>query len=118
MKHSLRRSESGARYGLNQHFQGLAVLTSSGASVRFRGVDVSRHGLGCIVFGAVNMREVLRLEIDGHHVHFEVMWVESHLGIEDTYRIGLQCLDRFADMRSRLTVLGFVTAAIEEEFVA
>jgi hypothetical protein len=118
MKHSLRRSALGARYGLNQHFQGLAVLTPSGASVRFRGVDVSSHGLGCVVFGAVNMRDVLRIDIYGHHFHFEVMWVESYLGIEDTYRIGLQCLDRFADIRSRLSVLGFVTAAIEEEFVA
>ena len=118
MKHSVRRSETGARYGLNQHFQGLAVLAASGVSVRFRGIDVSRHGLGCVVFGAVNIRDVLRLEIDGHHFHFEVMWVESHLGIENTYRIGLQCLDRFADIRSRLTVLGFVTSAIEEEFVA
>jgi hypothetical protein len=46
------------------------------------------------------------------------MWVESHLGIENTYRVGLQCLDRMLDVRGRLSVLGLVTVPLDDEFAA
>jgi hypothetical protein len=86
--------------------------------VRFKGVDVSRYGLGCLIIGTVQMRDVLLLNIAGADLRFEVMWVESHLGIENHFRVGLQCVDPTIHLQQKLMQLGFVTVAIDEEFVA
>lgn len=118
MKQNFRRIDSGVRHGLSQEFHGQAFLFPSGVPVRYRGLDVSRYGLGCIIVGNVQMRDVLLINIGGADLHFEVMWVESHLGIDNTYRAGLQCLDRMLDIRQRLLNLGFVTHPLEDEFVA
>jgi hypothetical protein len=68
--------------------------------------------------GDVHLRDAIILEIGGQKLTFEVMWVESHLGIENTYRIGLQCLDRLLDVRGRLSHLGLVTVPIDDGFAA
>ena len=86
--------------------------------MRFKGVDVSRYGLGCLIIGTIQMRDVLLLNIAGDVLRFEVMWVESHLGIENQFRVGLQCVDPTIDLQHKLMQLGFVTVAIDEEFVA
>jgi hypothetical protein len=118
MRNNRRRSETGVRHGLAEQFHGQAFLHPSGLPVRFRGVDVSRYGLGCLIIGTVQMRDVLLLNIAGADIRFEVMWVESHLGIDNHFRVGLQCVDPSLDLQQKLTYLGFVTVAIDEEFVA
>lgn len=118
MKHNMRSVESGHRYGVSHQFHGQAFKLPSGMPVKFRGVDVSRYGLGCVINGLVSNRDVLVINIGGMDVHFEVMWVESHLGIENTFRVGLQCIDRMVDIRHKLMGLGMVTTPLEDEFVA
>lgn len=118
MRQNLRRWESGLRHGLSEQFHGQAFQHPSGLALRFRGLDVSRYGIGCIVSGSVRIRDVLIFNIGGSELRFEVMWIESHLGIDNTYRVGLECLDRSIDLRQRLASLGFVTVPLEDEFVA
>jgi hypothetical protein len=118
MKNNRRRLESGVRHGLAEQFHGQAFLYPSGVGVRFRGVDVSRYGLGCLIIGTIHMRDVLLLNIAGAELRFQVMWAESYLGIDNHHRVGLQCLDPTVDLVHKLTHLGFVTVPIEEDFVA
>ena len=113
-----RRHESTPRYGVNQHCRGRGAHRISGAPLEFRGVDVSLHGFGVVLVGHVQPRDTIILEIGDASLTFEVMWVESHLGIDNTYRAGLQCLDRMLDVRGRLTNMGFVTMPLEDGFVA
>ena len=113
-----RRLEHAPRYGVTPHCKGHGVHTPTGIRFEFRGVDVSHHGFGCVMVGNFQNRDTLILEIGGARIPFEVMWVESHLGIENTYRVGLQCLDRMLDVRGRLTSLGLVTVPLEDEFAA
>jgi hypothetical protein len=118
IKNNRRRFDSGFRHGLSEQFHGQAFLSPSGVPIRFRGMDVSRYGIGCLIVGLVQMRDILLFNIAGADVRFEVMWVESHLGIDNHYRVGLQCLDPTFDLKQKLTDLGFVTTVLEEEFVA
>lgn len=118
MRTNRRRVDSGVRHGLSEQFHGQAFLYPSGVPVRFRGTDVSRYGLGCLIVGVVHMRDVVLLNIAGADIRFEVMWVESHLGIDNHYRVGLQCLDPTFDLQQKLAYLGYVTNPLEEDFVA
>ena len=118
MRNNRRRLDSGVRHGLAEQFHGQAYLYPSGVPVRFRGLDVSRYGLGCLIIGVIHMRDVLLVNIAGTDLRFQVMWVESHLGIENHFRVGLQCLDPTIDLQQKLNYLGFVTFPIDEEFVA
>ena len=118
MPKRISRHETTSRYGVTQHCRGRAVRLRSGTTCEYRGVDVSEHGLGCVIIGEVHMSESLLIELDGHSLTFEVMWVESHLGIENTYRVGLQCLDRLFDVRGRLMNLGLVTSPVDDGNVA
>ena len=118
MERRLSRQEPTQRYGVAPDFSGRALRCSSGATCDFRGVDVSQHGLGCVIVGDVQIRESLIIEFGGQKHRFEVMWVESYLGIENTYRVGLQCLDHLLDVRGRLSGLGLVTALVDEGYAA
>ena len=71
MRNNRRRLESGVRHGLVEQFHGQAFLYPSGVPVRFRGVDVSRYGLGCLIIGAVQMRDILLLNIAGAEMRFQ-----------------------------------------------
>ena len=118
MNRTFARFEPTPRYGVTPHCRGRAVRVKTGATCQFRGVDVSHHGFGCVIVGDIEIRDTLLLEIDGQTFGFEVMWVESHLGIENTYRVGLQCLDRLLDVRGRLSHLGLVTVPLDDGFAA
>jgi hypothetical protein len=118
MSRSFSRQEPTPRYGVTPHCRGRAVQVRSGVTCEFRGVDVSHHGFGCVIVGDVRINDAILLEIGGQKLTFEVMWVESHLGIENTYRVGLQCLDRLLDVRGRLSHLGFVTVPLDDGFAA
>lgn len=118
MNRTYKRQDPTPRFGVTHHCRGRAVHGRSGVLLEFKGVDVSLHGFGCVIVGKIESRDTLVLEIGGHNLAFEVMWVESHLGIENTYRVGLQCLDRLLDVRGRMTTMGYVTSPIEEGFVA
>lgn len=118
MNRKNRRQEIGSRYGVTPHCKGHGLHTNSGHRIEFRGIDVSPHGFGCLVIGTLQNRDILILDFGGSKVPFEVMWVESHLGIENTYRVGLQCLDRSLDVRNKLEVLGLVTVPLEDDFAA
>jgi hypothetical protein len=113
-----RRHDHTPRYGVSPQCKGHGLHTVNGSRVEFRGVDVSHHGFGCVMVGNFQNRDTLILDIGGSKIPFEVMWVESHLGIENTYRVGLQCLDRMLDVRGKLSALGMVTVPLDDEFAA
>jgi hypothetical protein len=118
MNRQNRRQEFGSRSGVLPQCRGHGLHAGSGLRFEFRGIDVSIHGFGCLLVGAVQNRDILILDIGGSKVPFEVMWAESHLGIENTFRVGLQCLDRTMDVRNKLDVMGLVTVPLDDDFAA
>ena len=118
MSRMQRRHDPTPRFGVSQNCRGSGVHRKSGAKIQFKGVDVSNHGFGCVVVGDILIRDVVVLEISGKSFIFEVMWVESHLGIDNTYRAGLQCLDRLLDFRDQLSHMGYVTVPLDDGFAA
>ena len=113
-----KRHESQPRHGVSKDCLGKGQLLRTGGPIEFRGVDVSSHGFCCVINGELQNRDVLKLEIGGHSLAFEVMWVENYLGIENTYRVGLHCLDRSVDVLSLMRSLGMVTVPIDDGFAA
>jgi hypothetical protein len=113
-----RRLEHAPRYGVTPQCKGHAFNAVTGVRVEFRGVDVSHHGFGCVMVGSFQNQDTLVLDFAGSRIGFEIVWIESHLGIENTYRVGLQCLDRLLDVRGRLAALGYVTFPIDEDSAA
>jgi hypothetical protein len=64
-----RRQEHSPRYGLTQQCRGHGLHTANGSRVEFRGVDVSHHGLGCVMVGNFQNRDTLILDIGGSKFH-------------------------------------------------
>jgi hypothetical protein len=112
------RQELHLRYAVSKDCRGRGHHVRTGHQFEFRGVDVSAHGFGCVIVGELAGRDVVKLEIGGISLPFEVMWVETYLGIENTYRVGLHCLDRSIDVRAHMSVLGVVTVPVEDGFAA
>jgi hypothetical protein len=118
MKSLSKRNELIPRMSVPRTFSGAAINATSGQSLRFRGVDVSIHGLGCVVTGSVSQNDKIQIQMGNQAFSFEVMWVESYLGIEQQYRVGLQCLDRMRDIRAHMVSMGVVLTPIDDEFAA
>jgi hypothetical protein len=118
MNRPSRRQEPTPRYGVNHHCRGRGHHARLGHSFDFRGMDVSNHGFGCVAVGSFQLHDVLELDMGGQHLSFEIVWIESHLGIENTYRLGLLSLDRVLDVRAKMSALGFVTGPLDGEFAA
>jgi hypothetical protein len=113
-----KRHESQPRHGVSKDCRGKGQHLRSGRGFDFRGVDVSTHGFCCVMIGESRIRDVLTLEIGGQSLSFEVMWVETYLGIENTYRVGLHCLDRSVDVLGHMRSLGMVTVPVDDDFAA
>lgn len=103
----LYRSEPG-RYAVGEHCRGEGRSVGSGDVFNYRGIDVSHHGFGCIFSKAVEKGSHVVLKLADHHMTFEVMWVESHLGIENMYRVGLSSQDRHLNIESIFRQWGLV----------
>jgi hypothetical protein len=113
-----KRHEAQPRHGVSRDCRGKGQLLRTGGLLEFRGVDVSTHGFGCVMIGEVLIRDIVKLEMCGQLLSFEVMWVETYLGIENNYRVGLHCLDRSVDILTQMRSLGMVTGPIDDGFAA
>jgi hypothetical protein len=118
MNFVIEKRDQASRMGVPRHFSGQVTNVSSGQKFSFRGVDVSVHGFGCILIGQVRQYDVLQLQIGNQIISFEVMWVESYLGIEQQYRVGLQCLDRMRDLQALMTSIGVALSPLDDRFAA
>jgi hypothetical protein len=108
-----RRNEP-QRYSVSKECRGRGTHVQTGRVLEFRGIDVSIHGFGCVIVGEVLTRDVISLNVGGHLLKFEVMWVESHLGIENNYRVGLHCIDQQTDVRGQMQIWGVVTVPMDD----
>lgn len=111
MKIALFRAEPG-RYGLSPKCSGDGVVLHSGLSVRYRGVDVSQRGFGCVITGSVETGDQVQFSFAGKHITFQVMWSESHLGIENMHRVGLTPLDPEVNLEHIMRELDFVEHSV------
>ncbi len=107
MTSNLYRQEPG-RFQVVESCKGSGTLMGSGAGFRFKGVDVSRHGFGCIISTQVQTGDLVEFEIFGEKIVFEVMWAESHLGIENMFRVGLITKNRNLNIHHFLTQHGLI----------
>ncbi len=94
---ALFRLEPGRR-SLSDQYQGIGRNITLNNPIKYRAIDVSHHGLGCVIEGVIGTGNLITLQLGQSKVAFEVMWVESHLGIENHFRVGLLSSDHSLDI--------------------
>lgn len=107
MSTHLYRAEPG-RYVVSDGCRGAGHVAGSTETFRFRGIDASHHGFGCVISKYVEKGSIIQLSLGHHQVSFDVMWCESHLGIEGMYRVGLTSSDPSINVEALLSQLGYL----------
>ena len=107
MSTHLYRIEPG-RYFVADVCRGMGSVSGSGETFKFRGIDASHHGFGCIVSKYIEKGSAVVIQLGHHRLSFDVMWCESHLGIEDMYRVGLISRDPQVNVETLLKQLGYL----------
>ena len=103
----LYRAEPG-RFTVAAGCRGVGHTAVAGDPFRFRGIDASHHGFGCIFSRCVEKDSTVVIGLGHHRLTFQVMWCESHLGIEDMYRVGLISMDPNVNIETILNQLGYL----------
>lgn len=107
MSTQLYRVEPG-RYLVADVCRGLGSIAGTGESFTFRGIDASLHGFGCVFSKFVAKGSVVSLQLGHYRISFDVMWCESHLGIDNMYRVGLTSCDPHLNVEAVLEKLGYL----------
>ena len=112
MRIPLYRAEPG-RYILSTLCVGEGELVRNGALIKYQGVDASRRGFGGVIHGFVKQGDTIMLRFGSAkvkfvEVKFQVMWAESHLGIEGKFRVGLTPIDPEVSVEAILRELDLV----------
>ncbi len=103
----LYRAEPG-RYVVTDGCRGVGHVAGSSETFKFRGIDASHHGLGCVISVYLEKGSVVQISLAHHQISFDVMWCESHLGIEGMYRVGLISKDPGINVEALLAHLGYL----------
>jgi hypothetical protein len=106
MRLALYRTEPG-RFELNALCEGKGSITRNGDQFEFKGVDVSQRGLGCLIRGNVHQGDIIVLRFPKKEIQFNIQWIESHLGIDGIFRVGLTPTDRHLDILQFMLQLGY-----------
>lgn len=107
MTKHLYRVEPG-RYFVVDVCRGTGSVYGSGETFKYRGIDASQHGFGCIISKYVEKGSVVVIQVGTQRLSFDVMWCESHLGIENMYRVGLTSVDPNVNVEETLNQQGFL----------
>lgn len=111
MRAALYRTEPG-RYPVDPLCRGEGVVARNGTRLEYAGIDVSRRGFGCVVKGYLNAGDTAVFNIGNRKITMQVMWVESHLGIENMFRVGLTPLDPEVNLEQLMCELGLLDASL------
>lgn len=107
MSTHLYRIEPG-RYFVTNLCRGLGSVSGSGETFQFRGIDASHHGFGCIISTYIEKGSSVSIQLGHQRMAFDVVWCESHLGIENMYRVGLVSQDPNVNVELLLQHLGYL----------
>ena len=112
MAWGLYRTEPG-RVRLSERCGGEAVHMRKSIRMSFRGLDVSQHGIGCIIGGSVCPGDEVCIKIGTKSYTLRVMWCESHLGIDNMSRVGLFSVDGRIDLAREFREMGLLAGDSE-----
>lgn len=103
-----RYREEPGRFSVEGGCCGVGSISETGEVFKFRGVDASQHGFGCIISRYIEKGSKVTLTFGSNPVSFEVMWCESHLGIGEMHRVGFTACDLNVNVESMLSQLGLL----------
>jgi hypothetical protein len=95
---------------VNDDFPGVFVASDTNQKFHGRPIDVSPRGLGIIAEISLRQGSIVVLSLGNYRIRLEVMYCNSHLGIENMFKCGLFSRENDANLQLIFTELGLVTA--------